>query len=207
MVLLNSHNIDSYEISFELPEFCLKNIDEKFISKNDINFEHGVLVAFICNHCPYVKAIIKDLVHDSKILLEKYKIGTICINPNDSMNPKYSEDSFEKMKEFAKSHEFHFPYLVDETQEVAKKFDAVCTPDLFLFIKDQKSGKYFLNYKGRLNNFVYKFEGPQTSENFKEKKPELLEYVEMFFQNQSNSSCEIPHTPIQSMGCSIKWRD
>jgi peroxiredoxin len=194
MVLLKSNQIYSKQ-AFELPEFNLKNIDEKIISSNELALENGILVAFICNHCPYVKAIIKDLVHDSKILIEKFNIGACFINSNDSSNPKYEEDSFENMKKFAENHSFNIPYLFDETQNIAKKFDAVCTPDLFLFIKEKGSQKYILNYKGRLNNFVYTANGLQTSENFEDKNPEMLNYVKNLFQEQN-----------PSMGCSIKWK-
>lgn len=196
MILLQSKNIGFYKHPFELPSFNLKNIDEKMISEKDAILENGLLVCFICNHCPYVIAIIKDLVENAKILMNELKIGVVGINSNDSINPKYAEDSFEKMKEFSRLNQFSFPYVIDETQEIAKKFSAVCTPDFFLFLKDKNSGKLTLNYKGRLNNFSYVPGGPETSEGFEEKKHELLEYVQAVLKK-----------PFPSMGCSIKWKN
>jgi peroxiredoxin len=196
MVLLEANNLKFYKNSFELPEFNLKNVNEKILSEKDVLGENGLLVCFICNHCPYVKAIIGDLVDNSLILMQDYQIQVVCINSNDSENPKYAEDSFEKMKEFSFANNFPFPYLHDENQDIAKKFDAVCTPDFFLFLKNHENQRFFLNYKGRLNNFVYKFDGPETSKNFHGKKHELLDYVQNLFKK-----------PFPSMGCSIKWKN
>ena len=97
---------------------------------------------FICNHCPYVKAIIKDLVNDTNNLI-KLGINSVAIMSNDTKN--YPEDSFENMKLFAEENSFNFPYLIDETQEVAKKYGAVCTPDFFGY-----NGKNELQYRGRI---------------------------------------------------------
>jgi hypothetical protein len=95
-----------------------------------------------------------------------------------------------------KEKKYPFVYVYDETQEIAKKFNAVCTPDLFLFLKDHESEKFILNYKGRLNNFSYIPGGPETSDDFGGKKHELLEYTKMILKK-----------PITSMGCSIKWKN
>ena len=109
-------------------DFRLKSTENKIISLNELKGEKGTLVMFICNHCPYVKAVIEDIVEDCK-KLEKLGINSVAISSNDQIN--YPEDSFDNMVLFAKKHKFGFPYLLDETQNVAKKYDAVCTPDFF----------------------------------------------------------------------------
>ena len=108
--------------------FKLKSTEGKIISLEDLKGENGTLVMFICNHCPYVKAVTKDIVEDRNEL-KKIGINSVAISSNDPTN--YPEDSFENMIEFAKKNEFSFPYLIDETQETAKAYDAVCTPDFF----------------------------------------------------------------------------
>ena len=108
--------------------FKLKSTENKIITLNDVKGKNGTLIMFICNHCPYVKAIIDDIVHDCK-LLEKEEIKSLAIMSNDTKN--YPEDSFDNMIKFAKNNKFNFPYLIDETQETAKTYDAVCTPDFF----------------------------------------------------------------------------
>ena len=123
-------------------DFKLKSTDNKIISLNDVKGENGTLIMFICNHCPYVKAVTKDIVEDSK-KLNDFGINTVAICANDAEN--YPEDSFENMILFAKKHQFSFPYLVDETQEIAKTYDAVCTPDFFGYNKNLE-----LQYRGRL---------------------------------------------------------
>ena len=129
---------------FNAPDFTLKNVDENILSYNDIKGENGTVIAFICNHCPYVKAIIKRFVHDAKNL-QSHGIGVVCIMPNDTDN--YPEDGFDKMQEFSSQHGFSFPYLLDESQEVAKSYDAICTPDIYGFNADDK-----LEYRGRLDS-------------------------------------------------------
>ena len=109
-------------------DFNLLSIENNKLSLNDIKGENGTLIMFICNHCPYVKAVIKDIVQDVKFL-ESLGIKSAAIMSNDTKN--YPEDSFENMISFSKLHSFSFPYLIDETQEVAKKYNAVCTPDFF----------------------------------------------------------------------------
>ena len=123
--------------------FELKSINNEFISLDEIKGINGTLIMFICNHCPYVKAIIKDLVEDCKDL-KKYGINSVGIMSNDTI--KYPEDSFEKMKEFAKKNNFgELHYLLDENQEIAKKYGAVCTPDFFGYNNNLE-----LQYRGRL---------------------------------------------------------
>ena len=123
-------------------DFRLKSINNKMISLNDIRGEKATLIMFICNHCPYVKAIIKELAEDCNEL-KKDGINTIAIMSNDTKN--YPEDSFENMIKFAEDNNFgSINYLIDETQEVAKKYGAVCTPDFFGYNKDLE-----LQYRGR----------------------------------------------------------
>ena len=123
-------------------DFKLKSTDNKIISLNDVKGENGTLIMFICNHCPYVKAVTKDIVEDCK-KLKDLGINSVAICANDAEN--YPEDSFDNMILFAKKNQFDFPYLVDETQEIAKTYDAVCTPDFFGYNK-----KLELQYRGRL---------------------------------------------------------
>ena len=123
-------------------DFHLKGINEKNYKLNDCTGINGTIIMFICNHCPYVKAIIKDLVNDTNNLI-KLGINSVAIMSNDTKN--YPEDSFENMKLFAEENSFNFPYLIDETQEVAKKYGAVCTPHFFGY-----NGKNELQYRGRI---------------------------------------------------------
>ena len=122
--------------------FELKSTEGKILKLDEIKGENGTLIMFICNHCPYVKAVTKDIVKDCNEL-KKIGINSIAICSNDAIN--YPEDSFENMIKFSKENNFNFPYLTDETQEVAKKYDAVCTPDFFGYNKDLE-----LQYRGRV---------------------------------------------------------
>ena len=106
--------------------FSLKGVDEKIYKLEDCLGKNGTIIMFICNHCPYVKAIIKNIVEDTNKLKE-LNIKAVAIMSNDTIN--YPEDSFEKMKEFSKLNNFNFPYVIDTSQEIAKKYGAVCTPD------------------------------------------------------------------------------
>ena len=188
MALEHSKKLDH---SFELPFFTLKNTDSKLFYSDTLLDQKGLLIAFICNHCPYVKGIIHYLVEDTEHL-KKIGIKTVAINSNDSV--AYPEDSFEKMIEFSKKHRLEFPYLLDETQEVAKKFGAVCTPEFFLFIK--KDDKFLLSHKGRLNDFKNSSLLTELSEhkNFQPQR-ELISIAEYLVGEAKNS-----------MGCSIKWK-
>ena len=106
--------------------FSLKGVDEKIYKLEDCLGKNGTIIMFICNHCPYVKAIIKNIVEDTNKLKE-LNIKAVAIMSNDTIN--YPEDSFEKMKEFSELNNFNFPYVIDTSQEIAKKYGAVCTPD------------------------------------------------------------------------------
>ena len=169
----------------EAKSFELKSTDNEIIQLNDIKGENGTLVMFICNHCPYVIAIIEDIVEDCKNLKE-LGIKMVAICSNDSIN--YPEDSFNKMIKFHKDHNFNFPYLLDETQVVAKNYGAVCTPDFFGYNKDLQ-----LQYRGRYREL-------------KDLKPvlngdsDLKLAMKMIAQTQKGPDEQIP-----SMGCNIKW--
>ena len=127
--------------------FELKSTDNKILSLNDIKGENGTLIMFICNHCPYVKAITKELVEDCSEL-NKIGINSVAICSNDFVN--YPDDSFDNMIKFSNENHFNFPYLHDETQEIAKAYDAVCTPDFFGYNKSLE-----LQYRGRLRAVSY----------------------------------------------------
>ena len=165
--------------------FSLEGIDKKTYNLEEIKGKNGTLVIFICNHCPYVKGVIDRLVKDI-IDLQQKEIGCVAIMSNDVEN--YPEDSFENMKKFSKENNFTFPYLYDETQEVAKAYGAVCTPDFFGYNKDLE-----LQYRGRLDNAGI------SGEPLKEK--ELLNAFHQIIKTGKG-----PKEQKSSMGCSIKWK-
>ncbi|HMM11029.1 MAG TPA: thioredoxin family protein [Bacteroidales bacterium] len=174
-------------LGFKAPEFSLPDmISGRTLSFGDVKGEKGTLVMFICNHCPYVKHVIHELVRLGNDYLPK-GIGFVAINSNDAV--KYPEDSPEKMKEFASAHQFPFPYLYDETQEVAKAYDAVCTPDFDLFDGDDRCV-----YRGRLDGARPGNDVPVTGEDMRKALDQLL------------SGLEIPKDQQPSMGCNIKWK-
>ena len=167
-------------------DFNLRSIENKQISLNDVTGKNGTLVMFICNHCPYVKAIIKDLVNDVNYL-ESLGIKSVGIMSNDVKN--YPDDSFENMISFSKLNNFSFPYLIDETQDVAKKYGAVCTPDFFGYNKNDE-----LQYRGRIREL-------------KNLKPVREEESDLrLAMKQIATSGKGPEKQIASMGCNIKWR-
>ena len=166
--------------------FELKSTENKNVSLNNIKGENGTLIMFICNHCPYVKAITKELVEDCNAL-KKIGINSVAICSNDFIN--YPEDSFENMIKFSNDNQFNFPYLQDETQEIAKSYDAVCTPDFFGYNKDLG-----LQYRGRLRelkNFVPVKDG----------ESDLLKSMKQIAETGNG-----PQNQIPSAGCSIKWK-
>ena len=165
--------------------FQLKSTENKIISLNDVGGENGTLIMFICNHCPYVLAVIKDIVKDCKEL-EKDGIKSIAIMSNDPN--EYEEDSFENMIQFAKDHEFNFPYVIDKTQDIAKKYGAVCTPDFFGYNKNLE-----LQYRGRIREL-------KNLKPVKEGESELLTAMKMIAKTGNSPKEQFP-----SMGCSIKW--
>ncbi|MDC0151064.1 thioredoxin family protein [Candidatus Pelagibacter sp.] len=168
-------------------DFKLKSTDNKIVSLDDVKGENGTLIMFICNHCPYVKAITKDIAEDCK-KLKDLGVNSVAICANDAEN--YPEDSFDNMILFAKKNQFDFPYLVDETQEIAKTYDAVCTPDFFGYNKNLE-----LQYRGRLRelkNLVPVRDG--ESDLFKAMK-------------QVAETGNGPEQQTPSAGCSIKWKN
>ncbi len=165
--------------------FELKSTNNEIISLSDVWGKNGTLIMFICNHCPYVIAVIKNIVEDCKNL-RKLGIKSVAICANDSIN--YPEDSFDKMIEFSKNHKFNFPYLIDKTQEVAKNYGAVCTPDFFGYNKDLE-----LQYRGRireLNNLKVVSSG----------ESDLFRAMKQISETNMGPKNQIP-----SMGCGIKW--
>ena len=167
--------------------FELKSTNNEIIKLNDVKGTNGTLVMFICNHCPYVKAVIKDITEDCKNLKE-LGITAVAICSNDTIN--YPEDSFENMIEFTKKHQFNFPYLFDETQNVAKSYDAVCTPDFFGYNNNLE-----LQYRGRIRELV-------------NLKPVRAGDSDLYSaMKQIAETGKGPETQIPSAGCAIKWLD
>ena len=165
--------------------FELKSTENKIITLNDAKGQNGTLIMFICNHCPYVKAVIEDIVNNCKTL-ENDGIRSIAIMSNDTKN--YPEDSFDNMIKFAKNNKFNFPYLIDETQETAKKYDAVCTPDFFGYNKNLE-----LQYRGRIREL-------KNLKPVKSSESDLLKAMKIVAKTGKG-----PEEQIPSMGCSIKW--
>ena len=173
---------------FNLPaiDFKLKGVDEKYYDLNSLKGTNGLLIMFICNHCPYVKSIINRIIRDTKEL-KQIGINSVGIMSNDPN--EYPEDSFENMIKFSNDNHFNFPYLQDETQEVAKSYDAVCTPDFFGYNKDLG-----LQYRGRLRelkNFVPVKDG----------ESDLLKAMKQIAETGKG-----PQNQIPSAGCGIKWK-
>ena len=165
--------------------FDLTSTENKKTSLDNVKGKNGTLIIFICNHCPYVKAIIKDIVKDAKYL-ETLGIKSAAIMSNDVKN--YPEDSFENMISFSKTHNFTFPYLIDKTQETAKKFGAVCTPDFFGYNKNLE-----LQYRGRIRELKnLKPVGKGDSD--------LNVAMKLIATSGKGPKKQIP-----SMGCNIKW--
>ncbi len=173
------------DFGWKAPPFALPATDGKTYALDDIAGPKGALVAFVCNHCPYVKSIIGRLADEAKHLQEA-GIGVAAICANDAVN--YPEDSFPRMKEFSEANGFAFPYLHDESQEIARAYDAVCTPDFFGFNKDLE-----LQYRGRLDESKTTL-APNA-------RRELYEAMMQVAETGTG-----PEEQIPSMGCSIKWR-
>jgi peroxiredoxin len=166
-------------------DFALTGVDGRTWSLADVRGEKGTLVAFICNHCPYVRAVIGRVVDEARALRE-IGIGTIAIMPNDTRT--YAEDSFDNMKAFAARHGFTFPYVIDETQEVARAYAAQCTPDFFGFNAADE-----LQYRGRLD--------ASRTTLVPGARRELYEAMKQVAETGQGPAGQMP-----SMGCSIKWR-
>ena len=166
-------------------KFNLVSTENKKVSLDNIKGANGTLIMFICNHCPYVKAVIKEMVSDCKEL-EKEGIKSVAIMSNDTVN--YPDDSFNKMIDFSKNNNFGFPYLIDETQKIAKIYDAVCTPDFFGYNKNLE-----LQYRGRIRE-LKDLKPVQGGES------DLLNAMKMIAETGNGPKEQFP-----SMGCSIKW--
>lgn len=173
------------KFGWKAPGFALKGTDGKTHTLKDVRGPKGTLIVFICNHCPYVRSIADRLSEEARAL-QALGFGVAAIMSNDTKN--YPDDSFDNMKLFARKHDFTFPYLIDETQDVARAYDAVCTPDFFGFNADDK-----LQYRGRLD------ESKTTL--VKNARRDLYEAMKQIAQTGSGPKDQIP-----SMGCSIKWR-
>ena len=171
---------------WKAPSFSLPGVDGKTYSLDGLKGENGTLLMFICNHCPYVKAVIDRIVRDANEL-KRYGINTVAISSNDAAH--YPDNSFDNMKRFAKEHGFTFPYLYDESQAVARAYDAVCTPDFFGF-----NGKLELQYRGRLDASRNEA-GPEDA------RRELFEAMRAGRRDRQG-----PREQTPSMGCSIKWK-
>jgi peroxiredoxin len=182
MALFKSHICD---FGWKARDFALRGADRKTYTLADVRGPKGTLVVFICNHCPYVKASISRIVAEAKALGE-IGIGTIAIMPNDT--EAYREDSFDNMKAFAEKHGFSFPYVIDETQDVARAYDAQCTPDFFGFNSQEE-----LQYRGRLD--------ASRMRTIPNTRRDLFEAMK-----QVTETGRGPEEQIPSMGCSIKWR-
>jgi len=185
MVSLNPPICD---FGWKAPDFNLTGVDGKHWSLTELAGSNGLLVMFICNHCPYVKAIQTRLVEDLATL-KQLGINAVAISSNDAVN--YPEDSFEKMREVAQQFKFSFPYLYDESQEVAKAYGAVCTPDFFGF-----NNKMELQYRGRFDS-----QGRELTPKLDAKR-DLLDAMTLVAKTGRGPKEQIP-----SIGCSIKWKE
>jgi len=181
MALLDSHAFDR---NFPCPAFGLYSVDDQFFQRSDFDESKALLVAFICNHCPYVKAIEDRLV----ALRKKYNTSDLAMVGICSNDPSsYPDDSKAMLLKRWQEKNYGFPYLLDVDQQVAHAFDAVCTPDLFLFDKKRK-----LFYRGRLDN--------NWRDQSQVSKHDLTDALELLLKDQ-----EPPTEQIPSQGCSIKW--
>ncbi|GGD70090.1 thioredoxin family protein [Emticicia aquatilis] len=172
------------------PDFSLiDTVSDKVLSVNELFSDKATIVMFICNHCPYVIHVKDELVR----LAHDYQpkgVKLVAISSNDI--EKYPQDGPEAMKEFARENGFTFPYLYDETQEVARAYDAACTPDFYIF-----DGKKKLRYRGRLDESRPRVESPKPVTG-----KDLRGALNAILANQMISEIQFP-----SMGCNIKWKN
>ena len=174
------------DFGWTAPSFALPGTDGKTYSLEELRGPNGTLVMFICNHCPYVKAVIDRILRDVDEL-KALGVSAVAICSNDSV--QYPQDSFDNMKRFAKEHSFTFPYLLDESQDVARAYDAACTPDFFGF-----NAKLELQYRGRLD------------ESRKEAAPANVRRDLFEAMKHIAATGQGPREQIASIGCSIKWK-
>ncbi|MBS1494886.1 MAG: thioredoxin family protein [Bacteroidetes bacterium] len=175
------HNLNTPAVNFNL-----QGTDNHYYSLEDFKDKEILIIIFMCNHCPYVKAVIERFVK----FQEKYKdrsVQLLAINPNDVQT--YPQDSFENMVKFHSEHKMNFPYLIDETQDTARAYEAVCTPDIYLYDSNRE-----LKYRGRLDN------NWKDENNVTHKDLEIV--TDLLLDKQNISKLE----QVPSMGCSIKWK-
>ena len=175
------------DFGWKAPDFTLPGVDGRDWSLADVAGPRGSLVMFICNHCPYVLAVLDRIIRDARDL-QALGIGVVAISANDA--EAYPEDSFDNMVAMAAERQFPFPYLYDESQAVARAYDAVCTPDFFGF---NSAGA--LQYRGRLDA-SRKQAGPPDL------RRDLFEAMKQVAETGQG-----PREQMPSMGCSIKWKD
>lgn len=174
------------DFGWQAPDFSLPDVDGQLVNLKDSMGEKGLLIMFICNHCPYVKAILPRLISDVKAL-QALGVNTVAIMSNDPAD--YPEDRPENMKKLAQEMALPFPYLLDETQQIAKAYDAVCTPDFFGF-----NAQFELQYRGRFDE-SRKETAPQSSR-------ELFHAMKQVAETGRG-----PEEQVASIGCSIKWKE
>jgi peroxiredoxin len=174
------------DFGWKAPDFELTDTTGRHQTLDSLRGPNGLLIMFICNHCPYVKAVIERIGRDAREL-QTLGVGVAAMMSNDPLD--YPEDSFENMQKLAKEQNFSFPYLHDTTQDVARAYGAVCTPDFFGFNRDLE-----LQYRGRLDASGRAPAAPDV-------RRELLEAMREVVANGHG-----PREQIASMGCSIKWR-
>jgi peroxiredoxin len=175
------------EFGLSAPDFNLPGVDGRDWNLQRCRGEKGLLVMFISNHCPYVKAIRKKLVRDTRQLMES-GVNSVAIMPNDTV--RYPDDSLDNMKAVAEEFGFPFPYLIDESQDIARAYGAVCTPDFFGY-----NASLELQYRGRLD-------AGGARPDMDNLPRELYEAMK-----QVADTGNAPKQQIPSMGCSIKWRE
>lgn len=174
------------ELGIKAPEFVLPATDGRTYRLVDVAGKNGTVIVFICNHCPYVRAVADRMVADAKALAVE-GIGFVAISSNDA--EAYPEDSFDRMKPFAERYRFPFPYLYDESQEVALAYDAVCTPDFFGI---GPAGT--IEYRGRLDKGRKELPPPGA-------RRELVEAMRVIAATGKGPAGQMP-----SVGCSMKWK-
>ena len=175
------------DFGWNAPDFTLQSTDQKWVSLDDIAGPNGAVVMFICNHCPYVLAVLDRLIMDAKTLSD-IGITLVAINSNDAVT--YPADSFENIQKLAIEHQFPFAYLHDHDQRIARAYNAACTPDFFGFNADLK-----LQYRGRLDAAGLNPAAPDL-------KRDLVDAMRKVAETGSGPEKQVP-----SMGCSIKWKN